>query len=85
MPCFILQKGSLGPSREVCTGMYRCIQVGNKCSVLYSMKTLSTNIIKFKHWGGLNPLTPRSNLPYNIHSLSSKQVMRMLKCRNLLS
>ena len=62
MPCFILQKGSLGPSREVCTGMYRCIQVGNKCSVLYSMKTLSTNIIKFKHWGGLNPLTPRFNL-----------------------
>lgn len=62
MPCFILQKGSLGPSREVCTGMYRCIQVGNKCSVLYSMKTLSTNIIKFKRWGGFNPLTPRSNL-----------------------
>lgn len=62
MPCFILQKGSLGPSREVCTGMYRCIQVRNKCSVLYSMKTLSTNIIKFKCWGGLNPLTPRSNL-----------------------
>ena len=62
MLCFILQKGSLGPSREVCTGMYRCIQVGNKCSVLYSMKTLSTNIIKFKGWGGFNPLTPRSNL-----------------------
>lgn len=62
MPCFILQKGSLGPSREVCTGMYRCIQVRNKCSVLYSMKTLSTNIIKFKCWGDLNPLTPRSNL-----------------------
>ena len=32
----------------------------------------------------MNPLTPRSDLhvtsPYNIHQLSSKQVMRILKC-----
>ena len=35
-------------------------------------------------WDCFNPLTPRSDShvtsPYNIHPLSNKQVMRVLKC-----
>lgn len=59
---FYLTEGKPWPFKR---GVHRNVPLHtgeSKCSVLYSMKTLSTNIIKFKCWGGLNPLTPRSNL-----------------------
>ena len=74
--------------------MWKCLnlpQLVSRLTVLYTTifclqdagysLTSAANLLAFR---SLNSLTPRSDShvtsPYNIHPLSSKQVMRILKC-----